>query len=82
MAPPTRFVSVLFICRRGHEHPLCRPIDHPGIPPQLVCGAPSATSHGGSGCPLPPDFDHQIVQRLRDSAQEWIRLGHVVIRDN
>lgn len=80
--PPTRFISLLFVCRRGHEHRLCLPSTHPGLPPQLQCSAPAGTAHGGSGCPLPPDLDERIRQALRDSMQEWLRLGNVVIRDN
>lgn len=83
MSPqPMRHISVLFLCRQGHEHRLCRPIEHQGVPPALACPAPTGTAHGGSGCPLPPHLDDRIRQALRDSMQEWLRLGHVVIHDN
>lgn len=82
MSPaPTRFVSVLFLCRRGHEHRLCLPSAHPGLPPQVQCTAPTGTTQGGGGCPLPPDLDARIRTALRDSMREWLRLHHVVIRD-
>ena len=82
MSPqPTGYLSVLFLCRRGHKHQMCLPITHSGVPPQLQCPAPSGTSNHGSGCPLPSDYENQIRRAMRGSLQEWLRLGYLVIRD-
>lgn len=83
MSPqPTRYVSVRFQCRNGHEHPLCVPFTRAGVPPQLFCAAPMATAHGASTCPLPADLEDRIRQALRDSMPKWLQLGHVVINDH
>jgi hypothetical protein len=68
---------------RSCEHDLCVQIPHE-VPPDLRCTPEQPTGYaqgGGSpcGCSVPDDLVSQVLRRLRDSLQEWRRLGYVVV---
>ncbi|WP_433008370.1 hypothetical protein [Kribbella sp. CA-294648] len=73
-------VRVKFICRSGHEHMMCIPIDR-GLPPELRCPPEQQQGFGGGGegCPLPPDYEARIDYELGRNLQESKRRGFVLI---
>lgn len=74
-------VSVMFMCRSGHEHPLCVAISR-GVPPELRCSSEQGSGYGGGGgggCTIPPDLVGRVELKLRDEFQESKRQGFVLV---
>ncbi|TDO30042.1 hypothetical protein EV643_14117 [Kribbella sp. VKM Ac-2527] len=66
----------------GHSHELCVTVGR-GVPPRLRCEAgqgPGYGTGGGGGCRIPPDLAEQVSRQLRDSLQDCIRRGYVLIQ--
>jgi hypothetical protein len=68
---------------RNCEHDLCVPIQRE-VPPNLRCpeGQSAGYGQGGGsacGCRVPADLTEQVMRKLRDSLQEWRRLGYVIV---
>jgi len=82
MSNPNSRVNVVWICGRGHEHPLCIELAHRGVPPELRCSpsAASGYSAGGGGCTMPDHLSDRVEALLRQDLERWKRLGHVEVR--
>ncbi|TDW90888.1 hypothetical protein EV137_4719 [Kribbella pratensis] len=75
-------VRVQLQCR-DHSHELCVTVGR-GVPPSLRCEAgqePGYRNGGGGGCSVPRDLVEQVSRQLRDSLQECVRRGYVLIRN-
>jgi hypothetical protein len=73
-------VRVQLHCR-DHSHELCVTVQR-GVPPSLRCQAGQEAGYGtgsGGGCNVPRDLVERISRQLRDSLQECIRRGYVLI---
>ena len=80
MSDNGRRVRVQLRCR-NHSHELCVTVGR-GVPPSLRCESvqgPGYGTGGGGGCSVPQDLVEQVSRQLRDSLQECIRRGYVLI---